>query len=660
MIGYKTILHNGKVILTSGGKMFLTLPVSSLPSNQYLFDFGSSSHKTTGNWNNVDDATYFGIQPCNFTNVIDSSGLTSSISLQISNFTDMLYYVTGLPSNPIYPTSAIQDFWGVINGGDAGIITISGLNQNKIYDIYLYNYTQNSGGFGLNEMVTYNVLDKNGTSQYTLKPLENSTNIILSPDRVPTTGSTIVITMTDSGDNYGGISVLEIKEKTPVTYDNSSIQKISVVFKTIPTSTSVIKTPLRYDKRFALSYAWDDGLDDQYSYGFKYLNGGTAGDGTYSSGKTYTDGCGNKVKFNVGLAIFSGQGANPDVHYPPTWTGINILWSQINEVYRAGWAINNHGYIDGAGGVTYQVERNRSYIYLQASGATTKVFTEPNGDTGFEPLVWGITGTTKYYEYMNQAFYQQFGNGSVNIPAGLVDAGNLMDGSNRISYASYPVNRFEMVRSNGYSSTDVTTVCNQLLQATGTTYHSWKSMITHSVAGHGGGYGSFGDFKTAMDYVETNYGSGGADNCWMACDQDVYEYLVARDVTIINKTLNNNILDITFSWNNTNTGDTLPNDMRNYALTLKVSGSTNISDIIIYGGTGNTYNKTYAINTGLINVKWNGGLSEDTRLLNTATERVTIAEGTLTSNDKAIAQDYVWAMPVGTNRTNLQNRLNAI
>ena len=647
-IGYKTILHNGKVILANGGKMFLTLPGLVQQSYDYLIDFGSTSYQTIGNWNNVTNTS---IMSGGTIALIDSSGVTSGIQLQIiSGFTS--YSDNGDLGYTIYPVSACRDT--MLINSDSAYLRLSGLNNSKKYDIYLF-----SSRVSDTMKSSYKISDNNGTSQYFLNGYNNTSNIIISPDRVPNNGI-INIQIDLSGATYAGINVMEIKEKDAVSYDSSSIQKVRVVYNTVPTTTSVAKTPLRYDKRFALSYAWDDGMDDQYSYGFKYLNGGIAGDGTYSSGKTYTDGCGNKVKFNVGLAIFSGQGANPDVHYPPTWTGINILWSQIKEVYQAGWAINNHEYIDGAGGTVYAVERNRSYIYLQASGATVKVFTEPNGDTGFEPLVWSITGTTKYYEYMNQAFYQQFGNGTSSIPAGRVDGGNLMDGSNRISYASYPVKNFEMYRSNGYSSTDVTTVCNQLLQATGTTYHTWKAMITHSVAGHGGGYGSFSDFKTAMDYIETNYGSGGADNCWMACDQDIYEYLIARDVTIVNQTLNNNILDITFSWNNTYSGDTLPNDMRNYALTLKVSGSTSISDVIIYGGTGCTYNKTYGTNTGLINVKWNGGLSEANRLLNTATERVSIAEATTTANDKAIAQDYVWAMATGIDKTNLQNRLNAI
>ena len=102
------------------------------------------------------------------------------------------------------------------------------------------------------------------------------------------------------------------------------------------------------------------------------------------------------------------------------------------------------------------------------------------------------------------------------------------------------------------------------------------------------------------------------------------------------------------------------NIVTSYKMIHLISFYWTISDIIINGGTGCTYNKNYATNTGLINLNWNGGLSEATRLLNTATERVVIAEATTSSNDKSIAQDYVSAMTAGTDKTNLQNRLNAI
>jgi len=53
-----------------------------------------------------------------------------------------------------------------------------------------------------------------------------------------------------------------------------------------------------------------------------------------------------------------------------------------------------------------------------------------------------------------------------------------------------------------------------------------ECLLAHSLAGQGGGFGSFADFQTAMDYIEDNHGSDGADNCWMVNDQDVIELYV--------------------------------------------------------------------------------------------------------------------------------------
>jgi len=440
----------------------------------------------------------------------------------------------------------------------------------------------------------------------------------------------------------------------------TSIQKVSIVFSSPPSNIGITKAPLKYNKRFAFSYVWDDGLLDAYTYGFKYLNGGTAGDGTVSSGKTYTDGCGNKVKFNVGLAIYTTNNTHTvDYHSQPDAGSVYILWNQLKEVYNAGWAINNHAF--DASITNYDVERNRSYIYRQTSGATTKVFTQPQGDTQYIPLVWAITGSTKYYEYMNQQNWQTyFGSGNgVDIPAGRVDQ-DLLSGERRIGYDKWPVNQFGMIRTSATSSATVIDSINSLIKATGTTYHTWNSNLCHSVSGAGGGFGSFSDFKTAMDYIEDNYGSDGNDTCWMACDQDVYEYLTTRDTTVITQELNGNTLDLTFSYLNTNTGNTLPDDMRNYSLSLIISGNTSISDIIIEGGEGCSLNKSYGTNTALINLNWIGGLSMSSRLLRIATEKVEKAESTISTGDKEIAQDYVTSMVNGTDKTNLQNRLNSI
>lgn len=644
-MGYKTLLYNGKTVL-KGGKMILNT-FSTPASSRYLIDFGSPTYQTPNNWNNVTGNT-------TITNLIDTSGITSNISIITSGFTT--YFDWGGSDSSIYTKSANRDFlYGDVDYPIS--IKISGLTNSKIYDLHIYTC------YDSNVMDTYYIVnDNNGISSYYLQPYQNYSGKIISPDRVPNNG---IITINISGktatDYYAGIGVLEIIEKTLVTYDSSSIQKVLLAFNTIPTSTGITKAPLKYDKRFALSYVWDDNCIDQYTYGFPYLNGGTAGDSNYYSGKTYTDGCGNKVKFNAGISIFSFNGSapypGPDIH-TAVYTA-NIQWNQYPPMYNAGWALTSHSLTHTSSG-NYEVERNRSYIYAQTSGCTVKVFTQPSNDTSFINTVWAITGNTKYYEYQNGNNSFWFGGGSPTIPAGRVDNEDLIDGSNRISYAAWPVKDFGMFRTICTSSSEIQNQVADLLEATGTTYHTWKSLLSHSVAGQGGGFGSFDDFKTAMDYIEDNHGSDGADNCWMVNDQDVYEYLVARDTTIISKVANHNTLELTFSWANTHSGNTLPDDMRKYCLSFLVTGNTSVSDIFIYGGTGSTYNKNYKSNTALINLNWNGGVSEYTRLLRVATERVEVAEATETADDKAIAQDYVTSMPAGTDKTNLQNRLNAI
>lgn len=641
-MGYKTFLYNGKTILTSGGKMLLNT-FSTIPSNHYLIDFGDIDYQTPGNWNNIYQS--------GITFLIDTSGVTSTISLNIPECGTGTYFT--LPGSAIYPISAIRDGMAFMGPG----FNINGLNINKIYDIYLYSYSQSS-----EEIMIYTVSDNNGTSEYYLNIYNNTTNEILSPDRIPTSGGTITIGVAGSGETNELLSVMEIVEKTPVTYDSSSIQKVLLTFNTIPSSTGITKAALKYDKRFAFSYVWDDNMIEQYTYGFKYMNGGVAGDSAYYSGKTYTDGCGNKIKFNAGLSIFSFNGGSPypgaDVH-TPVFNG-SIQWSQYPEMYNAGWALTSHSLTHSDYNSSYDIERNRSYVYLQTSGATIKIFTQPANYQTYGTHVWAITGTTKYITYQNGNDWQWFGNGSAAIPAGRVDGGDLVDGSNRISYSAWPVKDFNMYRTFCTSAAEIQTQVLNLLKATGTTYHTWKSFLCHGINGGGGGFGSFSDFKAAMDYIETNHGSIAGDDCWMVNDQDVYEYLITHATTIVSQVANQNTLELTFSWANTNSGNTLPDDMRKYCLSLLVSGNTSISDIIIYGGTGSTYNKSYKINTALVNLNWNGGLSESARLLRTATERVEIAEATTTAEDIAIAQDYVSAMSAGTDKTNLQNRLNAI
>jgi len=648
----KIILHNGKTVFWNG-KTFLNLTYEY--SGTYLIDFGSDSYKTNGNWNNIT------MSNLSINGLIDNSGRTSNIILTTTGFTNA--GSGGVDSTYEYPVTASRDYLerdGFVQSSGDVYFTLSGLDDSKLYDFAFFVYdsynTTKWTGYDIPDSTPYIIVlnyyyDDNEVYIKNVQPINNEIKVRLR--------------WYDSSDNVK-ISVMKIIEKIPIQYESSSIDSIQVVLDSIYDiqGIGVIKTPLRYDKQYALSYSWDDGMADQYDYGFKYLNGGVAGDSNYYSGKTFTDGCGNEIKFGVGLAIFTGNGANPDVHIP-TFEGINILWDEIAEVFDAGWSINNHAYIDGDAASNYQIERNRSRIRLMTSGyttttdhgATTKVYTQTSSNYDYHDIVWNITGMTKYYEYMNQNNWQWFGNGKPPYSAGRVDQ-NLIDGSNIIGYDTWPQTNFDMYRTAGNSSTEVIEALNQLTGATDNdAYHTWKTLICHSVAGNGGGFGSFSDFMTAMDYVEDNYGSKGNDKIWVTGDQNVYEYLYVRGVTDVDYTLTNNILDISLSSLNTNSGNTIPDDLRTYALTLKITGAT-VSDIIINGGTGCTYNVDYN-GDGLINLNWIGNTNQPTKD-DYALYFLEIAEGTTSTTDIAVAQDYISAMYSGSLKTTYQSRLDSI
>src|ERR1035437_5763777 len=129
---------------------------------------------------------------------------------------------------------------------------------------------------------------------------------------------------------------------------SDKLKKVIVTFDGPPTlgSTTVVKSLLRYNKRFAMTFQMDDNPLDLYTYGYKYFQGGVINGTTYP-GVTYSDGCGNAIKFKITGCIFPFGDATPGSETQNILDDNSstnyISWPQISEMRKNGHAFTCHG-----------------------------------------------------------------------------------------------------------------------------------------------------------------------------------------------------------------------------------------------------------------------------------------------------------------------------
>ncbi|HQQ12269.1 MAG TPA: hypothetical protein PK855_03855 [Bacteroidales bacterium] len=169
------------------------------------------------------------------------------------------------------------------------------------------------------------------------------------------------------------------------------VQYIMVNFAGPPSTATVTKTVLRYNKDFAISFHTDDGFQDVYTVGFQFFTGINEGGNSYP-GLFYTDGCGNDISFKLSNSVFSYSGYNnEDMHQPGNGYGA-VSWPQLATMYLNGCSINNHGFTSDAftepDYMHYTIRRNESFIRRRLlstveGGVKTRIFVNPNGATPY-------------------------------------------------------------------------------------------------------------------------------------------------------------------------------------------------------------------------------------------------------------------------------------
>lgn len=354
---------------------------------------------------------------------------------------------------------------------------------------------------------------------------------------------------------------------------------VTVTFIAPPTSVSVEKAALRYNKTFAYSFILDDGLNDAYTCAFPLLRGGlVAGNNTVYPGYFYSDGCGNVIPFSAGISWFSVNSAYKDLHIN---TPSYITWNQLITMFNAGWNVLNHSYSHATYGTTdYDFEVAQNVAYVKAnSGIDLTHFVVPSGDQGYvlPAFAHGMRSVSG-----NNGSYRGSPNGyRIDQP---------------IDFNDFKLYKMLVCDAN-HDTTNIMQKINNAAAISINGQHYWWSDFTHRVGFQLTGSSLlFPLFQYYMEHVAQQYGIAGADNLWMAPVQDVYEYLNARDHTQVDYSLSGNTLKITVDYS------MVPVNMRTNALSLVIQADQNFNNVVASGPQGFTYKGTGA--NKLINLQW--------------------------------------------------------
>ncbi len=406
---------------------------------------------------------------------------------------------------------------------------------------------------------------------------------------------------------------------------------VLVNFDQPPTSITVNKAPLKYNKDFAFSMQIDDANLTLFTHGYPVFEGGVVNGTTYP-GMFFSDGCGNSHSFKMSSSVyvFNGDGENgPDTHIDNSFG--QLTWEQMNTIYNDNWGILNHAVNGNANTessfMDYSIKRNKSYIRRQMynsteGGVMTHIFVNPNGSTNWTAPALGLGNISA----LNQNVLFPIGDngGDVNAPG--------------VDWTQpYSLNRKTA------DDIVVPTFVDGLASSSVSGANYWCPIFSHDLTNQ---Y-PFNTFVSDFNYVSAIYGVNGLDNILMTTDEEIQDYLIVRDGINVNYVLNGSLLVITF------TGE-ITDDLLYYSSSLVIESDATINSITIDGT--DDYTLTGIGETdALINLNWDGYQVLSPEYL--ADSMVTIAFASQDQYDCWVAMDYVITMTNGHHKDSLRQVL---
>jgi Putative peptidoglycan binding domain/Chitobiase/beta-hexosaminidase C-terminal domain len=462
-----------------------------------------------------------------------------------------------------------------------------------------------------------------------------------------------------------------IKKPGKIGASNSKV--ITVTFATTPTTATVAKTPLKYNKDFAFSFQMDDASYDNYETGFKYMYGGTSlmdanGDSNLDvyGGLYFTDGSGRSQALSshpfLGDFVWNSRnyGSNFAVLHPNAITANTFSGTNLLDAYNAGFNVINHSWSHAA--VT-TLGANYVYSYPSPHGSSTIDYDYELSQNEAEVASFGVPASLTLvppagdHGYIDPAFNRgykfissesssfTYSAGTFPVPTDGLNVTNNIDLNHLLTYRKF----YDDGRFIPNTTENINTYVDSIASKSRGANKYWAMGFTHRTGYSSGGL-NWSNWTTLMDHLATTYGRAGDDSMWMAPAQEVYEYMGVKQNTVVSTNTVGNVMTITLDTS------AVPNNYRRYALSMKVTSDAQIQSISYASGEFTAHSEN--LSTGLINVDWGAVFTSND--FTRAETMVATAESTRLQTSIDAATTYVNYLPASSEKNAFTTRLGNI
>lgn len=344
---------------------------------------------------------------------------------------------------------------------------------------------------------------------------------------------------------------------------------------------------LKYGKKFAYSYTFDDDVVQAYGKAFCTINkkwvdaerfyhvGQVKTTGVVPS-KTlgYTDGCGNERRFTFGVATWPNYSTvyidnfmaptskDADKYYPYlVWRDVVPLLDFGNSLYYHN--VNERVYDKSEPASVSEGLDADNRTMVERLGRGAKVLVRPDGNNAY------ITAG------------RSNGNVVFMTTEGATDQGPALS---NISLASnIDLNKQAQMRRNTEALANAQTLMQAIETAAAAGDYRWLHDFSHGPA----------EFQYILDLfaaINDRYGRDGEDVVWFATLDEIYEYNYFRNNSKVEKDISNNVLTLKFSCPATG----LPNDMQFHRDFSVIVRGVDISENVEIESGSNVFGLSYA------------------------------------------------------------------